>query len=208
MSNVNDLYAPACQAACADITLLNVSGACFSPSTLEESEIIGVYMSEPATASPKTPKNPITNWTNTGLAADADTNKTAVLAWIATVNNTSAGGLRYIEGIGDKPEPSTSEVTGPSGQIARISKTHILNFDILTVDNLNYEFLRKLDGCGGRVFIWYVTKQYIYGGMNGIEVNVTKAPHLLSRGAGSVGLNTIEFSWTATTDPARDFNQV
>lgn len=206
MANINDLYAPACEAACSDNTLLSVSDVCFSNAVIEESEIIGIYLSEPAALNPLEPKNKITGWVATGLPANPAVNKTAITTWIGTVNNSSAGGLRFLEGIGDKPEPTTTEVTGARGITARIGKKHVLNFDSLTIDNLNYEFFRKLDKCGGRVFLWYATKNYLYGGINGIEAVVTKAPHILARGTGSIAVNTLEFVWKADTDIVRDEN--
>jgi len=204
--NLNDLYAPACDTDCNETTLLAVSEVCFDANTIEESEIIGLYMSEPDPANPGEPINPITSWTNTGLAADATLNETAILAWIASVDNTTAAGLRFMKGIGDKPAPSTTDVTGPEGKIVKINKKHVINFDNLNIDNLNYAFFQKLDACGGEVHIWYITKQYIYGGLNGIKVNVIGAPHVLARGVGSIAVRPVTAEWYAKTEAPRDAN--
>ncbi len=204
--DLNDLYAPACEANCEETELLAVSEVCFDANSIEESEIIGLYFSEPDPANPGEPINPITGWTNTGLAADATLNETAILAWIAGVDNTTASGLRFMKGIGDKPAPTSTDVTGPEGEIAKIAKKHTINFDNLNIDNLNYAFFQKLDACGGKVHVWFKTKQYLYGGLNGIKMRITGAPHVLARGVGSIAINTVTAEWFAKTDPPRDAN--
>lgn len=206
MNNLNDLYAPACDTDCEETTLLAVSTVCFDANSIEESEIIGLYMSEPDPANPGEPLNPITGWTDSGLAADATINEAAILSWIATMDNAATGGLRFMKGIGDKPAPTTTDVTGPEGKIVKIGKKHTLNFDNLNIDNLNYAFFQKVDACGGNVHIWYITKQYIYGGLNGVKMNITGAPHVLARGAGSIAINPVTAEWYAKTDPPRDAN--
>ena len=67
-------------------------------------------------------------------------------------------------------------------------------------------FFQKVDACGGNVHIWYITKQYIYGGLNGVKMNITGAPHVLARGAGSIAINPVTAEWYAKTDPPRDAN--
>ena len=208
MNNLNDLFAPAIDENCEETELLAVSEVCFDANSIEESEIIGVYISEPDPANAGEPKNPITDWVNTGLAEDATLNETALLTWIGTLDNATAAGLRYIKCIGDKPAPAGTDVTGPEGVVVPINKKHTVNIDVMTIDNLNYAFLQKLDANNGTIHIWYVTKQFIYGGLNGVKGVVKSAPHVLGRGQGSIAVTPMVFEWFAKTDPPRDANPV
>ena len=206
MANLNDLYAPVIDENCEETTLLSISSVCFNANVVEESEIIGVYISEPDPANPGEPKNPITGWVNTGLAADATVNETAILTWIGSVANTTAEGLRFIKCIGDKPAPAGTDVTGPEGVVVPINKKHSVNIDLMTIDNLNYAFCQKVDANNATLHLWYITKQFIYGGLNGVKGQVKSAPHVLGRGQGSVAINPMIVEWFAKTDPPRDAN--
>jgi len=206
MANLNDLYTPTCETDCDDNTFLSVSEVCFGPATIEVSEIIAIWFSEADTANPGEPLNPITGWTNVGLAADPTLNDAAIIAWKATKDNTSANGLRYMKVIGDKPAPTSTSIVGPEGETAQINKKHTATFDIMTIDNLNYAFCQKIDGCGGKGHIWYETKDYLYGGINGVKMTLLGAPHILARGVGSIAINPLTTEWYAMTDPPRDAN--
>jgi hypothetical protein len=206
MANLNDLYAPAIDENCEETVLLSVSEVCFDAGVIEESEIIGVYLSEPDPDNPGEPKNPITGWVNTGLAANAEVNEAAILTWIGTVANTTAESLRFIKCIGDKPAPAGTDVTGPEGVVVVVNKKHSANIDVMTIDNLNYAFLQKMDANNVTVHLWYVTKSYIYGGINGVKAKVKSAPHVLARGQGSIAVTPMVIEWFAKTDPPRDAN--
>ena len=123
---------------------------------------------------------------------------------MASRDQDGTGTLKSIKVIGDKPAPTTTDALGPEGETARIGKTHQILADVLTVDNVNYAALQALDACGGKVHIWYRTKSYLYGGLNGIKAQVLGAPHILDRGVGSIGRNELTVQWKAETDPPRD----
>lgn len=204
MANLNNEFLPECPTDCSTATLPSFSDACFSEATIEESEIQEIFFSEPHATSFGEPKNPITGWTITGLAADATTNEAAVLSWVAGKDNDGSGTLRSVKGIGNKPAPTTTDVTGPEGAIIRVGKKHPLAFDVLTLDNENYAALQSLDACGGEVHVWYRTNKYLYGGLNGVKARILGAPHILDRGVGSIARNELAIEFVAKTDPPRD----
>jgi hypothetical protein len=202
MSQLNNEFCPSCPTDCGEFTLPSFSDACFSQASIEESEIVEIFLSEPSNTL-GIPKNPITGHTVTGLPADATINEAAILSWIDTKNNSTAGALRSIKGIGDKPAATGTDVTGPEGVIIQIDKTHPINFDILTMDNLNYEAVRWLQ-CNPTLHLWFRTKKYLYGGENGMIATVRNADHILARGQGSIGVSTLVFEFKSTCAPIRD----
>lgn len=204
MADLNNEFLPECPD-CGDATLPIFSDNCFSESTIEESEIQEIFFSEPHATNFGEPKNPITGHTTTGLAANAAVNEAAILAWIAGKDNDGSGTLRSIKGIGDKPATTSTEALGPEGKSVKTAKTHPLNFDVVTLDNLNYAALQKIDACGGEVHLWYRTNKYLYGGLNGVKVNVKGADLVLARGIGSIAAGLIQVDWKAKTGPTRDF---
>ena len=67
---------------------------CVGVSTIEMGEITDVIFDDIDSGS--TPANPITGWVNTGLVNDA-VNSAAITTWFASIDNTTAGGLKHIK---------------------------------------------------------------------------------------------------------------
>jgi hypothetical protein len=197
-----DLYCPSCPAGCDDFTLPAFSEVCFNQAAIEESEIEELFFSEKHATNVGEAKAPITGWTATGLAADATINESAILAWLAAAAQTGAGLLRRQLGIGDKPVGDQNEVTGPEGKTININRKGIINFDIMTLDNLTYEVIRWLQ-CNPELHIWYRTKKYLYGGEHGILARVKAADHVLNRGRETLALGQIVIEFDERCAPPR-----
>ena len=205
MSNLNNEYLPDCPTDCDNITLPTFSEACFGEATIEESEIQEIFWSEPHSTNFGEPKNPITGWTDVGLAANATVNEAGILTWMAGKDQDGSGTLKSIKVIGNKPAPTTTDATGPEGKIVRVSKKHTLLWDVVTLDNLTYQALQKLDACSGaELHFWYRSKQYIYGGKYGIKGSVLGVPTIMDRGVGAISRREGAVEWMAKIDPPRD----
>ena len=196
----NNEFGPSCAAECADNTLETFAFICASPGNIELSEIQEIYIDE--LDSNGDAKNPISGWTNTGLAANAAINEAVILAWLSAAD--PATGVRIIEVIGDKPETTSQEVTLPKGKILEIDNRHSVNFDVLVMNNQLYYALRKLQGCKGNYAFWYRTSRYLYGGGNGIGAVIRAANFILDRGPGAVSRFQFTIEWPADAEPPRD----
>lgn len=203
MSNLNNEWLPVC-ADCGGGTLLSFSDACFSTKAIEPSEIQELFFSEPHATTFGTPKNPISGWTNTGLAANAAINEAAIVTWHNLFSQTTADKVRRIKVIGNLDAATKTDVVGPEGISISVDKTYTITADASILDNLAYAALQKLDECEGEIHLWFRTAKYLYGGINGIKVNVRGANHVLARGGGSIATNVITLSWKSLGAPPRD----
>jgi hypothetical protein len=200
---MNSEFCPSCPAGCGDFTLPTFSDVCFNSESIESSEIEEIFFSEKHATNVGEPKNPISGWTNTGLAANASINEAAILAWLAAAAQTGAGLLRRQLGIGDKPAGEGSEITGPEGKVINVNKRASINFDIMTMDNLTYEVIRWLQ-CNPELHIWYRTKKYLYGGENGLIATIKNADHILDRGREAIAMGQIVIEFDMPCEPPRD----
>lgn len=202
MSKFNDQFSPTCPTDCTTVDEAIFDDACFSTETIEESEIEEIFFSEPS-ITPGVPNNPIAGWVKSGLAADAETNSAAIIAWYAAKDNSATGALHSLKGIGDKPAATSTEIIGEEGKKIKVGKVHPINFDVQTLTNLNYEGLRQLE-CGGVKHVWYRTKKYLYGGKNGMIANIIDVGHILARGRGSIATDPVQIEFEAQLNPPRD----
>lgn len=105
-----------------------------------------------------------------GLADVSDASE-----WLARLSQdgTDEGAIRELTVIGDKPRPSVTKIDISGGRKAVTSRNHVINADIDETNDINHEFVRKLQ-CGGEFRLWYTTSEEknIYGGNDGIEVSI------------------------------------
>ena len=195
----NDLYAPTCATECSD-NLLNAVGDtdCPNEASLELSEINELFLDEKSAVF-GIPKNPVATYTAWG------DNATDLVDWYGDVDNTVASKLRLYYGVGEKPEPNESTITLHKGKTAQAGKPrHTLSFTINLIDQTTYQALLKLQACKGQYHAWFGTDSYIYGGDNGIIVDVEKVTFPKTGGRGDNAKSVIVLSWSASADPIRD----
>lgn len=82
-----------------------------------------------------------------------------------------------VHGYGDLPAASGEPNRLSSKYTITPPKDRTLNFTIVDLNDTNYEFIRRVDKCGGRFLLWYVTADGdMFGGEEfnaGNEVNLT-----------------------------------
>ncbi|MCA9497132.1 MAG: hypothetical protein KC589_09375 [Nanoarchaeota archaeon] len=101
------------------------------------------------------------------------TDVTDAVEWGTRLDNAGAGNdaIRTLHVVGSKPAPSGDEKEISLGRKLKGSKTHIVNFKIDETNDVNHEFLRKLE-CGGTFKFWYETLEgKIFGGNEGIDAS-------------------------------------
>lgn len=194
----NDQYTPTCATNCA-ANLLSAFGNtdCANEDNVELAEINELYLDEVSTTL-GVPKNPITGW-----AQDTD-NAAALSTWRAAADNTTASKVRFIYGIGEKPEPQETQVTLHKGKLLSLGTKNSLVFTINIIDSATYNALRKLQACKGTYHMWFATDSFFYGGLNGIIGDVEKVVFVKSGGRGSNSTCVITLGWSAKADPVRD----
>lgn len=99
--------------------------------------------------------------------------------WTSVLSNTDAGKIRFLNVVGDIPEPEQEIVVMSGGREKSGLKTFLLNYDIDEFNDDNYTAHRMLE-CGFTGFFWYGTKGgKLFGGPKGIKATVVKSfvPH-------------------------------
>jgi len=197
---LNDLYVPSCGATCAATLLASVGDTdCANENNLEIAEISELYIDEPS-ATAGVPKNPITGWT----LGDVDLNSSEITTWKGLHSQSTASKVRTYYGLGDKPEPTETEIPLHKGKTVSVGTRHILNFTVNLIDSTTYLALRTLQACKGTYHIWYATDNFLYGGLNGIIADVQKVVFVSSGGRGDNFKAVITLGWLAKSDPVRD----
>lgn len=88
-----------------------------------------------------------------------------------------ASKMVLLHGRGDLPAGAGEPNRFSSKYTITAQKDRTLNFTIVDNTEANYEFVRRVDKCGGRFLIWYITADgYMYGGEafnSGNEVDLT-----------------------------------
>jgi hypothetical protein len=194
----NDEYSPTCADSCSAQVLAALGDTnCANSTNIELSEINELYLDEKS-ATFGTPTNPVATYT------PGSDNATGLNTWYAAKSNTTASKVRFLYGIGEKPEPNETTITLHKGKTQSIGTRHTLVFTINVIDDATYDFLRKLQACKGNYHLWFATDTYFYGGDNGIMVDIEKVtlPKTGGRGENAKGIITV--SWNAVADPIRD----
>jgi hypothetical protein len=191
-------YIPTCATNCGSETLQAVGSTdCANLQNVEVAEINELYLSN-TSATFGQAQNRIATYTN---FAD---NAAAITTWRTAQNNTTAGTLRYIEGIGEKPEPEETTINLAKGKQLNIGTKHRMTYRIDIIDSTTRQFLLHLQGCKGTYHAWFATDTFLYGGQDGVLINIEKVAFNYSGGRGSNAYCMITFSWSAPVDPLRD----
>lgn len=81
-----------------------------------------------------------------------------------------------VHGYGDKPASSSTPTRLSSKYSFTSPQEHAVNFTIVDNNDTNYEFVRRVNKCGGKFLMYYQSGGYLYGGENflsGNEVDTT-----------------------------------
>lgn len=129
---------------------------------------------------------------------------TTAAEWTTRLNQTgdAEGVIRSLTVIGDKPaaSPITKDVSNNRKFV--VGKDHTINFTVDDVTAENYEFMRTTE-CGGKFRVWYETSGgFIYGGNEGLLVNV-QMEDVLGRGVDEIETLTGIITWRAKISPER-----
>lgn len=174
---------PTCTTDCTAALAVTKSSKC-AP-IIVASEIVRVFVAK-ATAAP------LTDW---ALAAE----------WTARISETdiaSDDAIRPIPVIGDKPAPAAVRRDISNGRNQLLGKDHTVNMTIDDLSEENYNFMLTLE-CGGQYKFWYETAGgFIYGGNNGILVNLV-FDDILNRGRDEIETLAGAATWRSKFTPER-----
>lgn len=177
---------PGCNGDCGTADCVKfVTQECVDGIQLCESEICTALYSCPDPDDPTKPLFQPTDWT---IEAD----------WKAAIDN---GDVCKINVIGDMPAPEQETLTLSKRRKKVGKKKFSLNLDIDEFSEANYEAMRKWE-CGASVFLWFQTIDGgLYGGENGIYLDITEANSPLTRGEGQYKKILLKAEWERSCHP-------
>lgn len=127
---------------------------------------------------------------------------TEITTRLAAVDDTK---MVRIFGIGDLPAGAGEPRRISSLYTFAAPRQRTMPFTVYDLNDTNYEFLRKVDKCGGRYLIWFETADGdMFGGEefnDGQEASVV-ANYLIPRSDAEEVVGELSFSWTGPM-PAR-----
>lgn len=174
---------PTCTTDCTAALAVTKSSKC-AP-IIVGSEIVRVFVAK-ATAAPLADWKLATEWT----------------ARISDTDVTNDDVIRAIPVIGDKPAPAPINRDISNGRRQVLGKDHTVNMTIDDLSDENYAFMQTLE-CGGQYKFWYETAGgYIYGGNNGVLVNLN-FDDILNRGRDEIETLAGTATWRAKFTPER-----
>lgn len=101
---------------------------------------------------------------------------TDLAEWTDRVDNddiVDASKIRQLFVIGDKPAPESSVQKISLGRSVYGTKKHTINIKIDETNDDNYNLVQWLEDHSGVTFrCWYTAGKYLYGGADGIPVNI------------------------------------
>jgi len=137
--------------------------------------------------------NPLADWTD---AAE----------WATRIDNsgTDASDIRELWVSGELPEPERTSTEIDNERDVWSPMKFTLPAVIFENNLTNYDFIRQLQ-CGGEYLMWYSSGENMYGGTDGIEVNI-KASAIITKGAKEANTLPLEITWDAKHNPERITN--
>lgn len=180
-----------CATDCDDFVLPAViTNKCANAVTVELSEINMILWAE------NDPTNP-------GKALGGPSDWTSAAAWDTAIDDSGAGKVRTLIGVGDIPEPEDVTIQIHDGISKVIARKRSLNFSQFDRNTVNYDFFRKIQ-CGGNGRIWWTTRGgWLYGGADGVGVDVPPPSDPFNRGNDSYVTSNYRFLWDALCSPER-----
>lgn len=177
---------------------------CISPSDIELSEIKYLILDCPDGTDPSIPSTPVTGYVSSDV--DETVNDAVLRTWYDGIDNTVAGGIKIIEGIGSIAQPEEIEVALPDGQGIVIMRRWTMNFRVPHANQVTRNYFKWIQGCAPKLFSWYGSRGCgHYGGENGIYLKSIKAASQHDEGNESVVNWNLTLVWESLCEPARDF---
>lgn len=131
------------------------------------------------------------DWTNA--------NEWAIRLSDSDINDIDA--IRQLHVIADIPVASADETIISLGRKVFSPATHNIAIDIDDISDLNYEFARATS-CNTLYRVWFATKNYMFGGNEGILANINLRP-VIERGQKSINKLSGTISWDSKFSPER-----
>jgi len=137
--------------------------------------------------------NPLADWTD---AAE----------WATRIDNTGvlASDIRELWVSGELPEPERAITEIDNERDVWSPMKFTMPLEVFETNLINYDFMRILQ-CGGLFLGWFSAGENMYGGTDGIEVNI-KASHIITKGAKELNKIMLEVTWDAKHNPERITN--
>ena len=187
-----------CPTNCAALTLpiLDTNQDCFSSDGLSLSQITGVILLS---------KKDSSGATNTFPAANT------LVGWSAVIDNTDTTGAKAkrLTVEGSMPAPELSTVQLPKFKTVTKYRTYTLTGIVKQMSTNNFDFFRNMM-CGGFVgYVWFITEDYIYGGITAplaVEVDTIDANIVFDGAADSYVQGDLIIKWKSSTFPSRIAN--
>lgn len=109
--------------------------------------------------------------------------------------------IRDFHVSGELPKPEFNLVKISLDREVEARKKFSLTAMIDEYNTTNYDAARNMQ-CQGRYLMWFTAGDYMYGGTNGIEVNIAINP-LIAKGNEEINLIEMVLSWYADFHPER-----
>ena len=137
--------------------------------------------------------NPLADWTD---AAE----------WVTRIDpvGTDASDIREFWVSGEVPEPERTNTEIDNERDVWSPMKFTMPLDVWETNLINYDAIRFLQ-CGGLFLGWYSSGENMYGGTDGIEVNI-KASHIITKGPKEPNKIMLEVTWDAKHNPERITN--
>jgi len=126
---------------------------------------------------------------------------TDLAEWIARLLSTDPEPIRDFHVSGELPKPEYNTVKISLKREVESEKKFVLNAMIDETNTINYDAARQLQ-CHGRYLMWFSAGRFMYGGTDGIEVNIQINP-LITKGNEELNLIEMILSWYADHHPER-----
>lgn len=123
--------------------------------------------------------------------------------WTSRIDNdgTDVDDIREIWVSGELPEPERNETEIDNDRTVESPKKFTLTAEVFEANTTNYDAVRFFQ-CGSRFLMWFSSGAYLYGGTDGIEVNiVADAP--ITKGSREANPLMLKLIWEAKHSPER-----
>jgi hypothetical protein len=123
--------------------------------------------------------------------------------WASRIDNdgTDVDDIREIWVSGELPEPERNVTPIDNEREVSSPNKFSLTLQVFETNTVNYDAVRFIQ-CGTRFLAWYSAGAYMYGGTNGIEVNVI-ASHIITKGAKEANVIQLVVTWEDKHNPER-----
>ena len=139
--------------------------------------------------------NPLDDWTD-------------ATEWFGRISSTGtdAEDIRELWVSGELPEPERTSTPIDNERDVWSPMKFTMPLEVFETNLVNYDFIRILQ-CGGLFLGWFSAGENMYGGTDGIEVNI-KASFLITKGAKEVNKIMLEVTWDGKHNPERIENPI